>query len=290
MSEEPSAPSWGTRLWRALRRLLALACCVVAAWLLCWTVYLGALWWAGLGALVLWWRGLFPTAMYGLLGLFLVPLALVRYDQRSQHLSAAVRSGGPAALSTADLSGIYGLNLLMGTTGYVLGFREVGLETLRMALPGPSTQRWEDARFPVCAPRVAEVVERRRQQAAKGREGPWADRVVWTGYISSAEQSTRAGLALNPVEVRSSPDGDELVVEATVPVDYPPSARTLLATVGPFEVAVEEGLFHAAEERGWLHPFQLTWVVRVPLDGAMPPPCEAWSVRLAAQISTAAWP
>jgi len=290
VSEELSAPSGVARVVRALRRLLALGCLAVAAWLLCWTVYLGALWWVGLGALVLWWRGLFSTAMYVLLGLFLVPLALVRYDQRSQHLHAAVRSGGPAVLSTADLSGIYGLNLLMGTTGYVLGFREIGMETLRMALPGPSTQRWEDARFPVCAPRVAEVVARRRQQAVQGREGPWTDRVAWSGYGSSADQSMRAGLALNPVEVRSSVEGDEMRVEATVPVDYPPSARTVLATAGPFEVAVEEGLFHAAEERGWLHPFELTWVVRVPLDGPMPPPCEAWSVRLAAQISTAAWP
>jgi hypothetical protein len=96
------------------------------------------------------------------------------------------------------------------------------------------------------------------------------------------------------VEIVTRPRDGGLWVDATVPVDYPPDFRLVFATVGPFEVAVEEGLFHAAEERGWLHPYRLTWEVQVPLEGPLPEPCEAWSVRLTQalldQISTATWP
>lgn len=279
---------------RAVRWGGAALCVGFGAWLACWTVYAGALWWAGLGAVVVWRVRWFRSLLYAVLGLSLVPWCLHRYDGRARERMAAVQKDGPAALSGADLVAVYGLNVAMGTAGYALGFPEVALETWRLGLPGADARRWRSDRFPVCAPRVAEVVERRRAQVRRGHEGPWHDRVAWKDYTPGPRQSVRAALALTPVEIVTRGLEGGLLVEATVPVDYPPSFRLVFGRFGPFDLAVEEGLFHAAEERGWLHPYRLTWEVQVPLEGPLPPLCEAWSIRLGKplldQISTATWP
>jgi hypothetical protein len=141
----------------------------------------GAVWWTGLGALVVWRVSWFRRLLYGVLGLSLVPWCLLRYDGRARERMDAVRRHGPDVLSVVDLGGIYGLNVVMGAGGYALGFREVAWETWRLGLPGADARRWHGEPFPVCAPKVAEVVERRRAQVLGGAEGPFHDRVVWRG-------------------------------------------------------------------------------------------------------------
>ena len=111
------------------------------------------------------------------------------------------------------------------------------------------------------------------------------ERVAWSGY-GTPGTSVRAALALNPAHVGSRVDGEFLRVETVVAVDYPPGHRLELGRLGPLTLAVEEGLLHAAEARGWLHPYTLTYTSHVPLAGPLPAACEAWSVRLANQIST----
>jgi len=102
--------------------------------------------------------------------------------------------------------------------------------------------------------------------------------VAWA-YTS--DESLRGGLALNPARVRVTPDANGRTVRVTVPVDYPPRSRLSFGALGPVELVVEEGLFHALEERGWLHPYELTYVWYEGEGTPVPPPCEAWSVRWA---------
>jgi hypothetical protein len=111
---------------------------------------------------------------------------------------------------------------------------------------------------------------------------PSGRRITWT--YDWIHTNVRGALALNPSNVVVVGEGDERMVRTTVPIDYPPRYRLVFARIGQRDLAVEEGLFHALEELGWLHPYELTWQTPWP-EGTQPPPtCEAWSVRLARAV------
>lgn len=256
------------------RRIGAVGAGMFSAWLLTWTLAVGALWWGVFAwALV---RPPSKRARAGLLatGLLAAPWTLWRYTARVDVLTERVARGGPDALGVLDCVAVWGLNLLMGVTGALLGFPEVAAETLLLAVPrGPSLSVRSD--FPLCDPKIARFVDASRNL----RDGATArTRVVWT---YDAHESARAALALNPADLVVARDGDRLVVRTTVPVDYPSRFRLVLLDAGPLTVSVEEGLFDALEARGWLFPYSLTYESVLPDGAALPAPCEAWSARVA---------
>jgi len=260
---------------RIPRALVVGATSIVAAWLLCWQLVVGALWWAGAAWLATRPRRGWLVGAWMMLGLPAALWSLVRYGQRVDALSAAVFSAGPSALGLADLFALWGLNLLMAAAGLVLGFPEVAAETALLAAPMPaSVEVPAPGGFPACVPKVQQAV---RRAEARGRP----QRVSWS-YTSV--DSVRGALALNPATVHVRPiaqagqAGRE--VRVTVPVDYPPRFRLRLGELGPVDLSVEEGLFHALEERGWLHPYQLTYRWTEAADAPPAAPCEAWSVSL----------
>ncbi|MCB9692200.1 MAG: hypothetical protein H6736_10345 [Alphaproteobacteria bacterium] len=237
-------------------------------WLLSWHIWLGAVWWTATAVTFArrerrdW---LLP------LGVLLVPWCVWRYTARVTVLTEAVRHGGAAALSVVDLFAVWGLNLVMAAAGFVLGFPEVAVETALLTVPRGDELSFTSTRFPLCEPKVAATV---RAQVARGGGGP--ERLAWR--YGEPGSSWRAALALNPVEVSTHRGPKGFVMEARVPVDYRGFYPLVLGELGPLRVVVEEGLFHAAQERGWLSPYTLTWRAEVPED--YPPPCEAWSARL----------
>lgn len=265
------SPRWG-RMLRAIGGLLAL---LVGGWLAAWHLALGALWWVA-AAFALYrtkWRlgiGLIPV------GVLLVPWCLHGYTVRSDLLADRVVREGPEALAVPDLFAVYGLNLIMGATGFVLGFPEVAVETLSLAIPHGREEVVVPSGLPLCAPKLARLVEARRAlPVGASRE----TRVAWT--YRETDASFRAALALNPSTVRIERVEGAVEVQASVPVDYPERSRLVFGAVGPLEVAVQEGLLHALEERGWLFPYTLVLTARLEDDASLPSPCEAWSVSLA---------
>ena len=84
-------------------------------------------------------------------------------------------------------------------------------------------------------------------------------RVSWSGseYILGNKES-RYALALNPCNlvIKEFEGFSEITVE--VQVAYPEKSRAVLLKV-PFEIAVEEGLFHYLQEEKWLHPYKAIW-------------------------------
>jgi hypothetical protein len=241
-------------------------------WLLTWHCVLAAGWWT----LVAWprrWRARQVVAMVAV-GLLLVPWSAWRYAGRVSVLTERVVRDGPEALGVGDRVAILGLDLVMAGVGAGLGFPEVAAETAALVWPGPAERTWDSGRFPACVPAVARVVERAR---ATGRRVETD--LAWT--YGAPGTSWRGALALNPAHVVAVPQADEVALAVRVPVDYPPRAMLPLFDLFGRTVGVEEGLFHALEELGWLHPYRLTWTARI---GEPVAPCEAWSVRLLTQV------
>ena len=63
-------------------------------------------------------------------------------------------------------------------------------------------------------------------------------------------------------------------------VDDLPQVSLPLFALGPVNFRVEQDLFHAPEDHGWLHPYVLHYPVRIGVENRLPGACEACSVRL----------
>jgi len=257
-----------------LRSLCIIATSLVAAWLCCWQLWIGAAWWVALAVALRRRRGPWTWLGVGLAGLPAAACSLVRYPARVDALSRKVVASGPDALSIPDCLAVWGLNLVMAAAGAALGFPEVAAETVALAVPGRAEATWPAVGgFPGCVPAVRRAIDRGGDP-----------HVGWT-YASA--DSFRGALALNPASVTVQRAGGEREVRVTVPVDYPLRGRLRFARLGPVDLVVEV-LFYALEQRGWLHPFQLTWQWTEPVDTRPPPRCEAWSVRTVQALPRAA--
>lgn len=189
--------------------------------------------------------------------------AVPEYVARVDALRGTLDGGGPEALSTRDLAGVWLLNLGMAAGGTAVGFPEVALETALLAVPGPETRVFRSS-FAMGSPAVADVVDV-YAASLRGAPGPEvtlpARRVVFDAVRDHA--GARVALALNPATISgvARRDGDvwRLDLQASVPVDYPASAHLRLFGVAGTDVVIDEGLYDALERRGWLHPYTATW-------------------------------
>jgi hypothetical protein len=209
----------------------------------------------------------------GLIALALaMPTALAEYPARIDALSARLQAGGPAALSTRDLTGIWLLNLGMAAGGAAAGFPEVALETALLVVPGGGEREF-GGDVAMGAPQVQAAIADYAALAAASGEARVAlppRRLQLDG--SGGHASIRAALALNPVTLSGDavrePDGYRLELVARVPVDYPAGAELTLARVGGWHLRVDEGLYDALEQRGWLFPYTAAWAFTVPVGAS----------------------
>ena len=191
-----------------------------------------------------------------LMALLFVWLPFVEYDRRVVELSAKL-DNGPAAFSFRDKLGIYGLNGVMGGAGAVLGFPEVAIETLYLALPGPKTRVFESD-FPLASPKVRKAVAKRIKSGRAGTQN-----ITWT---YDTHESLRAGLALNSMLLKGEPVGDDWQFTGVVEISYPHRYRLVLAQVAGHTFQIEEGLFGMLEQAGWLHPYDAEWTWTMTVD------------------------
>ena len=246
-------------------------------WLLCWQMLLGGGWWLGLGVLLLNTPKRWVKPLYPVLGLLLIPLCLLRYSQGVDRMMAKVQRG-PQALALHDRLALYGLNGAMGIAGGLLGAPEASVETLLLMVPSSGERHWESQRFPLCGPKVRAAVAREQQLAQAGAHSFAPRTLQWA--VMEEGSSTRVGLAMNPMALQTSRAGPILELQSTVQVDYTAHYSMPLAQLGPVNLRVEQGLFHALEELGWLHPYALHYQADVGIEEPLPGSCEAWSVQL----------
>jgi hypothetical protein len=95
--------------------------------------------------------------------------------------------------------------------------------------------------------------------------------VAWTEY-SSARDSVRVALALNSPLVLTGVaerrnDAWWMDLRARAAIAYPRSALLRIGPVlGSDTLTFDEGLFWVLQERGWLHPYTVTWTWSMSAD------------------------
>jgi hypothetical protein len=184
------------------------------------------------------------------------------YADRIQSLSRSVEAG-PKRLSTRDLAAIWTLNLVMAAGGWLAGFPEAAGETAGLVFRGPD-ERVHRSDMAMRSPTVRRAVARGfAAAAASGSEdlGLPAQRIVF--MYDPDRESLRAALALNPLllagRVVRAGQGWRADLQATVQVAYPRRAVLRLRDVRGRSLVIDEGLFWALQQRGWLHPYVATW-------------------------------
>jgi len=189
------------------------------------------------------------------------------YADRIQSLSRSVEAG-PQRLSTRDLAATWTLHLAMAAGGWLAGFPEAAGETAGLVFRG-SPERVHRSDMPMRSPTVRRAVARAfAAAAASGSQDVAlpAQRIVFV--YDPDRESLRAALALNPLllvgRVVKPGQGWRADLQATVQVAYPRRAVLRLGEVRGRSLVIDEGLFWALQQRGWLHPYLATcqWSVR----------------------------
>jgi hypothetical protein len=193
-------------------------------------------------------------------------VALMEFQDSVDGLSHQIRHEGAESLAFEQRAGIYGLNVVMGIGGYAVGYPEAARETLMLAVPGPLVRHW-GSEFALRSPRVCDAV----QQMIAEAEATDADSVQLTERSVSwpqygfGQDSLRVALALNcPLVIQGTASRAggrwRLDLVGSARVEYPDSGRvSLLGQVHGREIALEEGMFHALQDVGWLHPYTAKW-------------------------------
>lgn len=193
-----------------------------------------------------------------------LPAPFIRDAQGSMdRMWRVVETSGSGALAWRQRAAIWNGNVIMAAGGALLGYPEAALETLGMIVPADSPRDWASD-FAMASPKVRMPLERfieslPREPRGKNVEMPPV-KLAWRHYRSDR----RVALALNAPSVlhataRPSGSGWTIDCRITVPVAYPKRARVWFLKVAGIDFFVEEGLFYALQELGWLHAYNTVW-------------------------------
>jgi hypothetical protein len=157
---------------------------------------------------------------------------------------ARIESG--QELTFKEKASIYGLNFFMSVIAFPI-YPEVAKESFYLMFKTEDGIRVFEDDFFMGSERIRLALKNKKSK------------VTWSGseYLLGNKES-RYALALNPcsLKVKEFEDFSEISVE--VPIRYPEKYRAVLLKV-PFEIAIEEGLFHYLQEEKWLHPYKAIW-------------------------------
>jgi len=224
------------------------------SWLATWGTYLGYLGLVILFFGVIFWNTKGVTYLYvSLFSLFiftgvLFPQSLNRYNQKTDEYMNKIESG--QELNFIEKTSIYGLNFFMSVFAFPI-YPEVAKESFYLMFKTEDgTNVFEDDFF-MGSQKIRDAITQKKSK------------VAWSGseYILGNKES-RYALALNPCSLKVKKFEDFSEVSVEVPIRYPEKYRAVLLKV-PFEIAVEEGLFHYLQEEKWLHPYTAIWKTTV---------------------------
>ena len=234
--------------------LISIASLLLFGWLASWETYLGYLGLVILFFGIIFWNTKGITYLYvSLFSLFvftlvLFPQSLNRYNQKTDEYMGKIESG--QELNFKEKASIYGLNFFMSVFAFPI-YPEVAKESFYLMFKtDDGTRVFEDDFF---------MESQKVRDAIKNK----TSRVSWSGseYILGNKES-RYALALNPCNlvIKEFEGFSEITVE--VQVAYPEKSRAVLLKV-PFEIAVEEGLFHYLQKENWFYPYKAIWKTTV---------------------------
>lgn len=220
------------------------------SWLASWETYLGYLGLVILFFGIIFWNTKGITYLYvSLFSLFiftivLFPQSLNRYNQKTDEYMGKIESG--QELNFKEKASIYGLNFFMSVFAFPI-YPEVAKESFYLMFKTEDGTRVFEDDFFMGSQKIRDAITQKKSK------------VAWSGseYILGNKES-RYALALNPCSLKVKKFEDFREVSVEVPIRYPEKYRAVLLKV-PFEIAVEEGLFHYLQREKWLHPYTAIW-------------------------------
>ncbi len=200
-------------------------------------------------------------------GLLSRKVVLREVQSSLDRMSVRLNRTGERGLSVGNRLALYGFSLAMGYAGRLV-YPEAAREHLYLHQRGPRIRRF-DSSFPMQAPSVRDHVRDYAFRLTKAQ--PRRDRISLPEErhaFTYGKDPWRVALALNPIAMsgEAARENGEWVLHLVgrVPVSYPKSSRVTIPVPRVGELAVEEGLFHALQEAGMLHPYvaEYHWRVR----------------------------
>jgi hypothetical protein len=230
--------------------LISLGSLVFFGWLATWETYLGYLGLVLLFFGIVRWNRKGIIYLYGSLlsllifTLVLFPQSLNRYNQKTDEYMNKIESG--QELNFKEKTSIYGLNFFMSVFAFPI-YPEVAKESFYLMFKTEDGTRVFEDDFFMGSQRIRNAITQKKSK------------VAWSGaeYLLGNKES-RYALALNPCSLKVKKFEDYSEVSVEVPIRYPEKYRAVLLKA-PFEIAVEEGLFHYLQEEKWLHPYKAIW-------------------------------
>ena len=234
--------------------LISIGSLVFFGWLAAWGTYLGNLGLVILFFGIIFWRLKGIKFLYAsLFSLFiftgvLFPQSLNRYNQKTDEYMNKIEAG--QELNFIEKTSIYGLNFFMSVFAFPI-YPEVAKESFYLMFKTEDGTRVFEDDFFMGSQKIRDAITQKKSK------------VAWSGseYILGNKES-RYALALNPCSLKVKKFEDFSEVSVEVPIRYPEKYRAVLLKV-PFEIAVEEGLFHYLQEEKWLHPYTAIWKTTV---------------------------
>lgn len=196
--------------------------------------------------------------------IFFLDVPFKQIQKRMVHYRGKLLRGGHQTLTFDDKLAIYGSNIAMGLGGYLVGMPEAAKETLLLCIPGVEERRWTSD-FAMKSKKVRDTLSNfasRLESLPSGRDEADMEetKIAWKGYFGD---SRRVALALNAfrLSAKAYREGNRWRIECSgwVPVRYPERSWTHLFTVKGVQFYVEEGLFWALQQEGWLFPYRAFW-------------------------------
>ena len=198
---------------------------------------------------------------------FTVPISSDAMNHHTDRLAHKIAVGGPTALGTGDRIGVYLLGLWTAGLGALL-YPEVAKELFYLYLPSDGGVRNFTTDFAMASAKIRAPL---RAFAHSLNDGDGADgnvvrlpqrRIAWASYAGTRTER-RVALALNPcllsAVARRVHGAWRISASAVVRVAFPPRNRVTLGQIGGRPLQIEEGLFWALQELGWLHPYSAAW-------------------------------
>ena len=189
----------------------------------------------------------------------LLPISVVEWNSRVTNLHDKSQN---KTLTVANKVGIHNLNFLMGTIGYVAGFKEVGIETLYLSIPKEKNKVVTfNSNFAMESEKVRKLIAKHKKSGKRYTK----HRLSWTKKEHLSD-SMRVALTLNPsnliIKTRKDDDGNVYYdCKATIFVKYPNSAGTDVKIAGSnyVKVRMEEGIFAGLQKTGDMVPYTASW-------------------------------
>lgn len=261
---------------RCLRLLVA----APPAWL-CVTAMLWGAWYGALGFLAILVAVLWPLRLRRriatvalalvLLGAAAIPTAN-HVTTRMAAMRVQVLTDGAGGLSLQDRLAIWFGNGAVAVTGCAVTFCEAATETALMYFPGIAGEHEILSTLPMRSLWLRDMIEREgRARVSGAARYPGTGReLFWTDALSDPLREGRAMMALNGGRLfldRADPAAPHGIhARLVVPVRYRKGVRHVILDHGPARLVIEDTVFWALQEIGWMTPYTPVYRWRVEFD------------------------